>query len=145
MELYDYASYKEKKYFVNVITLQSLSTANTYHNMASVYHDIEENEKAAEFYYIALDTQENILGKEHPFMENIYDNIAKMHYFQGDYNKARDYFCRAAIVSIINNISDTPYTKPMIGNAYDCFIKDGGNEDDFEPWLKKRIATYPDW
>ena len=76
-------------------------------------------------------------------MENIYDNIANLYYAQENFVKARDYFCKAAVVSIMNDSSNSLFTKPIVGSVYVCYIKSGGNEDEFEKWLEERIKTYP--
>jgi len=113
--------------------------------MASAYRDLGEYSKASELYDKALETQENTLGKKHPAMENIYANIANLFYSQKNFEKARDYFCKAAVVGVINGLSDDLYENPTIGSVFVCFQKCGGNEEQFYDWLKEQISTYPHW
>jgi len=64
---------------------------------------------------------------------------------QGDYNKALDLFCRAAIVYMKRNLAYHPDTKKIFESMRDCYIGAGNKAEDFDAWFEERKATYPAW
>ena len=86
-------------------------TATTYNNMAMVYTDQGEYEKALEYYGKALSIRERVLGTEHPATATTYNNMAVVFRAQGDYEKALEYFKKARDVFVMKLGEAHPYTK----------------------------------
>ena len=70
-----------------------------YNNMAGVYEDLGEYEKAMEYYGKALAIRERVLGTEHPDTAATYNNMANVYYYQGDYSKALEYYGKDLAIS----------------------------------------------
>jgi tetratricopeptide (TPR) repeat protein len=68
------------------------STATTYNNIATVYHNQGDYTKALEWYQKALAIQEKVLGKEHPDTATTYNGIAFVYHSQGDYTMALEWY-----------------------------------------------------
>ena len=86
-------------------------TAATYDNMAVVYCDQGDYEKALEYHGKALPIRERVLGSEHPSTAMTYNNMANVYYDQGDYEKALEYYQRALKVYLDTFGEEHPHTK----------------------------------
>ena len=120
-------------------------TAATYNNIAGVYSRQGDYPRALEWYEKALAISEKVLGKEHPSTATTYNNIAGVYFEMGKFAEARDLFCRAVIIMASCKLADHPNTKLFINAMTDCYENAGGKEEDFDSWIKERMATYPDW
>lgn len=67
-------------------------------NLAGVYREQGEYEKALEYYGKALDIRENVLGSEHLDTASTYNNVAGVYLDQGNYEKALDYYAKARAI-----------------------------------------------
>ncbi|MDD4523531.1 MAG: tetratricopeptide repeat protein [Methanosarcina sp.] len=72
------------------------SVATTLNNLALLYHQIGDYEKALPFYQRALDISENVLGPQHPSVATTLNNLAGLYESMGDYEKALP-FCQRAL------------------------------------------------
>jgi len=70
-------------------------TLSTVNDMASVYSEQGDYNKALEWYGRALTGLENSLGKDHPDTLLPVNGMASVYLEQGDYNKALEWFGRA--------------------------------------------------
>ncbi|MDR3121972.1 MAG: tetratricopeptide repeat protein, partial [Clostridiales bacterium] len=95
--------------------------------------------------YKALAIKKKVLGAEHPDTATTYNNIALAYHAQGDYDKARDLFCRAVIVMNIRKLGEHPHTRSAFTSMRDAYLKAGGKEENFDGWFKERTANYPVW
>ena len=73
--------------------LQSVSVL--LNNMAGVYEDQGDYEKALEYYSKDLEISEKVLGSGHPSTATTYNNMAGVYKAQGDYEKALEYYDKA--------------------------------------------------
>ncbi len=68
--------------------LQHPYVATTLNNLAGLYRQMGEYEKALPLYNRALDIRENLLGPQHPDVATSLDNLAVLYKDMGDYIKA---------------------------------------------------------
>ena len=62
--------------------------ATTLDNLATLYREIGDYEKALPLYQRALDIREKVLGSEHPDFATTLDNLAGLYENMGAYTKA---------------------------------------------------------
>jgi tetratricopeptide (TPR) repeat protein len=65
-----------------------VDVATTYNNIANVYNNQGQNDKALEKYEQALEIRITKLGADHSYVADSYNNIACVYYNQGEYDKA---------------------------------------------------------
>jgi tetratricopeptide (TPR) repeat protein len=112
-------------------------TATTYNNIAVVYDDMGDYDKALEYYEKAKEIYESKLGKDHPFTSTTYNNIATLHFAKDDYDKAMEYFLKAFRIRLIK-IKNHPNTILCFQNLATCY-QAANMEKDFAEWLKERL------
>ena len=117
-------------------------TAATYNNIALVYDDMGDYDKALEYYGKALEIVESKLGKDHPYTATTYNNIAGVHYAKGDYDKALEYYGKALRI-LLNTIKNHPNTISCFQNLALCY-QEANMEKDFEEWLQEQFNTPPE-
>ena len=89
--------------------LQSISAL--LNNMALVYQEQGEYEKALEYFGKALDVRERVLGSGHPDTAATYNNMAGVYKEQGDYEKALKLYEKAFTVFMTKLGVNHPYTQ----------------------------------
>jgi len=70
------------------------STAISYNNLAELYRNIGEYQKAEPLYLKALNIREKILGEEHPSTATSYNNLAGLYRNIGEYQKAEPLYLK---------------------------------------------------
>ena len=65
---------------------------NTINNMANVYDDKGDYDKALEMYEKCLEGRMKALGEAHPSTLSTIDNMANVYYNKGDYDKALEMY-----------------------------------------------------
>ena len=71
------------------------SVATTLNNLALLYHQMGDYEKALPLYQRALEISEKVLGPQHPSVAQTLNNIAELYRQMGDYEKALPLYQRA--------------------------------------------------
>ena len=94
--------------------LQSVSVL--LNNMAGVYEDQGDYEKALEYYSKDLEISEKVLGSGHPSTATTYNNMAGVYKAQGDYEKALEYYEKDLEISEKVLGSDHPNTATTYNN-----------------------------
>ena len=77
---------------------QKEETATLYNNIAGVYQDQGNFEKALEYYGKALAIVREVLGEDHSYTADTYNNIAMVYVERGDYKKAQEYYKKALLI-----------------------------------------------
>ena len=110
--------------------LQSISAL--LNNMALVYQEQGEYEKALEYFGKALDVRERVLGSDHPDTATTYNNMAVVYKEQGEYEKALEYNGKA--LEVVERVlgSDHPYTATMYNNIAGVYWAQGEYEKALE-------------
>ena len=105
-------------------------------NLAGVYEDQGEYEKALEYYGKALEVAERVLGNDHPLTATTYNNMAGVYKAQGDYEKALEYYGKALEVAerVLGN--DHPLTATMYNNMALVYQAQGDYEKALEYYGK---------
>ena len=74
--------------------------AEIYNNMAIVYRDKCELDKALEYYNKSLSIRLNILGEKHPDVASSYNNMANVYSDKGDDDKALEYHNKSLYIRL---------------------------------------------
>ncbi len=90
--------------------------ARLFNNVAGVYDDQGEYEKALEYYGKALVIFEQVLGPAHPDTGTTYNNMASVYDDQGEYGKALEYYGKALAICERVYGSDHPDTGTIYSN-----------------------------
>ena len=69
--------------------------ATTLNNLAGLYRQMGDYEKALPLYQKALDIREKVLGSQHPDVANTLNNLALLYSDMGDYEKALPLYQKA--------------------------------------------------
>ena len=118
--------------------LQSIS--NLLNNMALVYQDQGDYEKALEYNGKALDVRERVLGSGHPDTAATYNNMAVVYQEQGDYEKALKYYGKALDVKERTLGSDHPSTATTYNNMAGVY-QDQGDYDKALEYYEKALEV----
>jgi len=70
------------------IGIENPSVAATLNNLAGLYNNMGEYEKAFPLCQRALEIKEKVLGPQHPDIATILNNLAELHRHMGEYEKA---------------------------------------------------------
>ena len=62
-----------------------------YNNLAVLYEEVGEYNRALDNYFKALKIDEEIFGERHTVTQNSYKNIALLYYTMGKYQEAQKY------------------------------------------------------
>ena len=81
---------------------------------------------------------ESKLGKDHPYTATTYNNIARVHYAKGDYDKALEYVFKAFRIRLIK-IKNHPYTIDCFQSLSTCY-QEANIEKDFGEWLQEQLS-----
>jgi tetratricopeptide (TPR) repeat protein len=114
-------------------------TAAVYNNIAAVYDDQGDYDKALSWYEKALAIYEKVLGKEHPDTGTTYNNIAVVYKAQGDYGKALEWYNKA--LAIWEKVLGKEH--PSTGTTYNniaAVYKAQGDYDKALEWYNKDLA-----
>ena len=84
--------------FLNENNREDVDVGALFNNMAGVYNNQGNYEKALEYFGKALAIRERVLGTEHPDTAVTYNNIASVFRTQGEYKKALEYFEKALAI-----------------------------------------------
>ena len=77
-----------------------LEVARVYNDLANVYQDEHEFEKALDYHFRSLATKKRILGNMHPEIGISSYNLGRVNYSMGDYDKAIEYFNQTLAVDL---------------------------------------------
>ena len=66
--------------------------ATTYNNMALVYDNKGEYDRALEYYEKCIDIQTAVLGEKHPDLARTFNNMAVVYNKKGEYNRALEHY-----------------------------------------------------
>ena len=94
-------------------------------NLAIVYYDQGDYEKALEYHGKALAIKGRVLGSEHPNTASTYNNMAGVYKAQGDYEKALEYYGKALAIYERVLGTDHPYTATTYNNMAGVFRAQG--------------------
>ncbi|GHV34479.1 hypothetical protein FACS18949_10610 [Clostridia bacterium] len=108
------------------------------HNIAHVYHDQGDYDKALELFYKALAISEKVLGAEHPSTATIYNNIACVYHDQGDYDKALEWYYEALAINEKVLGAEHPHTGATYSNIARVY-HDQGDYDKALEWSYKDL------
>ena len=114
--------------------LQSVSVL--LNNMAGVYQEQGDYEKALEYYGKALEIVERTLGNDHPYTATTYNNMAGVYKEQGDYEKALEYYEKDLEISERVLGSDHPSTATTYNNMAGVYKEQGDYEKALEYYDK---------
>ena len=106
---------------VSVAFSTTLDDAKSYSATASKYYQDGNYPKALEFYTKALNTNEKVLGKEHPDTATSYNNIGSIYNKMGDYPKALEFYTKALNIKekvLGKNHPSTATSYNNIGSVY---------------------------
>jgi tetratricopeptide (TPR) repeat protein len=95
---------------------KEVSTATTYHNMASIYDEQGEYIKALAFYDKSLAILLKTLGSEHPTIATTHNNIAMVYVNQGEYTKALAFYDKTLAMELKTLGPDHPTTATTYNN-----------------------------
>ncbi|GHV09123.1 hypothetical protein FACS1894217_12710 [Clostridia bacterium] len=113
--------------------------AHLLHNIACVFHDQGDYDKALELRYKALAISEKVFGAKHPNTATTYNNIANLYHYQGDYDKALEWHKKA--LGIREKVLGTEHPDTaMTYNNIACVYHDQGDYDQALEWYKKALA-----
>ena len=99
----------------------TLDDARSYGVAASKYYQEGNYPKALEFYTKALNIEEKVLGKDHPYTATAYGNIGAIYDKMSNYSKALEFYMKALNISEEKLGKDHPNTTIIynsIGSAY---------------------------
>ena len=105
-------------------------------NMAVVYYDQGDYEKALEYHGKALSIRERVLGAEHLNTATTYNNLANVYYAQGDYEKALEYHGKALAIRERVLGSEHPDTATTYNNLAIVYDDQGDYEKALEYYGK---------
>ena len=107
-----------------------------FHNMAVVYMNQGEYDKALEWYQKALDIVEKTLD---PDTATTYNNMALVYDNQGKYDKALEWFQKSLYI-LLNKLGiNHPHTSILMENMQYAYKAHYGEDSDFVEWLKSLI------
>ena len=106
---------------VSVAFSATLDDVRSYGAAASKYYQEGNYPKALEFYTKALNIEEKVLGKDHPYTATAYGNIGAIYDKMSNYSKALEFYMKALNISEEKLGKDHPNTTIIynsIGSAY---------------------------
>eukprot|EP00043_Microstomoeca_roanoka_P012307 m.118620 g.118620 ORF g.118620 m.118620 type:complete len:338 (-) comp15453_c3_seq1:287-1300(-) len=96
-------------------------TASALHNLGIVYADLNNNKKAANYYWQALQIRVQLVGENHPDTAAIYKSLAILHREERDFERALAY-CHKALDIRLTTLGeqhpDTAGTYASLGHIY---------------------------
>ena len=98
-------------------------------NLANVYYDQGDYEKALEHYRKALVISERVLGTEHPGTAMTYGNMAGVFKHQGAYEKALEYYKKALVIRERFLGTEHPETAITYNNMAIMYNEQGNYEE----------------
>ncbi|AAM05106.1 TPA: tetratricopeptide repeat protein [Methanosarcina acetivorans] len=109
--------------------LEHTSVATTLNNLAGLYDNMGEYEKALPIYQRALEIVEKVLGPQHPDVANTLNNLALLYRQMGEYEKALPIYQRA--LEIMENVlgSNHPNTIIIRNNFVQCITNMEGKSE----------------
>ena len=114
-------------------------TATLFHNIATVYQDQGEYEKALEYFRKALAIREKVLGAEHPSTATTYNNIAVVYWSQGEYEKSLGYYKKALAIDETVLGAEHPSTATTYNNIALVYQYQGDDDKALE-YFRKALA-----
>ena len=115
--------------------------ATLYHNIARVYKDQGNYEKALEYYRKAQVIKEKMLGKEHPSTATTYNNMASVYQDQGNYEKALEYYRKAQVIEEKVLGKEHPSTATTYNNMASLFHAQGNYKKALEYYEKAHVIN----
>ena len=119
--------------------LQSVSVL--LNNMAGVYQEQGDYEKALEYYEKDLEISERVLGSDHPSTATTYNNMAGVYKEQGDYEKALEYYEKDLEISERTLGNDHPSTATTYNNMAGVYKAQGDYKKALE-YLEKALTVF---
>ena len=118
---------------------EDADTGALFNNLAGVYSDQSDYEKALEYYGKALAICERVLGLDHPDTATTYNNMAGVYEDQGDYEKALEYYGKDLAISERVLGPDHPNTATTYNNMA-LVYSDQGDYDKALEYYGKALA-----
>ena len=108
-------------------------------NIAKVYNEQCDYEKALAWYHKDLAISEKVLGKEHPDTATTYNNIALVYSCQGDYGGALKWYRKDLAISEKVLGKEHPNTATTYNNIAGVYSRQGDYDLALE-WYRKALA-----
>ncbi|MBR3375609.1 MAG: tetratricopeptide repeat protein [Firmicutes bacterium] len=108
-------------------------------NLASVYFEQGDYEKALKYYGKACNITEQMLGTENPNAATIFNDTALVYYNQGDYEKALEYYSKALIITMRVLGMEHPLTATVYNNVAMVYQSLGNYQKTLQ-YLEKALA-----
>ena len=102
-----------------------LEVARVHNDLANVYQDEHEFEKALEYHFKSLATKKEILGPMHPEIGVSSYNLGRVNYSMGDYDKAIEYFNQTLAVDLKTFGEDHLWVGEDHYSIADCYMAYG--------------------
>ena len=113
-----------------------MASGALFNNVAGVYADQGDYEKALENYGKALSISERVLGAEHPLTATTYNNMAGVYRAQGEYEKALGYYGKALAIRERVLGAEHPLTATTYNNMALVYASQGYYEKALEHYGK---------
>ena len=113
-------------------------SSTLYHNLAGVYRDQGDYDKALEYYEKSREIKEKVLGKDHRDTATTYNNMAGVYRDQGDYDKALVYYEKSREIREKILGKDHPSTAITYGNMAGVYRDQGDYDKGLEYYEKSR-------
>ncbi len=109
-----------------------VATAESYHDIGSVYCNMGEYDKALEYYQKSLAIRQEVYGERHPETAKILNNIGIAYDYKGIFDKAYQYFQQALSIRLEAFGEENQETSVSYNNIGSYFKKIGNFDKSFE-------------
>ena len=90
--------------------------AESFNNLAGLYHNQGRYDDAEPLYLQALDMRKKLLGDEHPDVASSLSNLAGLYHLQGRYDEAEPLYLQTIEISIQSLGEEHPNTQTVLIN-----------------------------
>ena len=112
-----------------------------FNNIACIYKNQCEYNKALEFYWKAYARYERVFSNENPMAAMIYNNVALVYSNKGEYNKALEYYEKACLITERIFGLEHPHTALIYKNMGDVYGNQGNYSKELEYYRKALVIN----